>query len=83
MTRRGFAFCAEGTATLGLGGGPFGDISAITQRKRKPAVPALETLRDHNPPLFDHLLKRQLHASHRRCAASIFETRRFSDRKPT
>ena len=46
------------------------------------AVPVLETLREHNPLLFDLVLKRQLRAGHQRLAASIFETRRFFDRKP-
>ena len=42
----------------------------------KAAVPALETLREHNPQLSERVRRRQLHAS------SLFETRRFSDRKP-
>ena len=46
------------------------------------AVPVLETLREHNPLLFDLVLKRQLRAGYQRLAASIFETRRFFDRKP-
>lgn len=82
MRRRRFAAAVAGAAPLGLGSSQFGHISAIPRRSRKPAASALETLRDHNPPLFDHMLKRQLHASHRRFAASIFETRRFFDRKP-
>lgn len=40
------------------------------------AVPVLETLREHNPQIFERVLRRQLHAT------SIFEPRRFSDRKP-
>jgi hypothetical protein len=40
------------------------------------AVPVLETLREHNPQLSERVRRRQLHA------ASLFETRRFSDRKP-
>ena len=39
-------------------------------------VPVLETLREHNPQLSERVRRRQLHAS------SLFETRRFSDRKP-
>lgn len=41
------------------------------------AVPVPETLREHNPQLFEHLLGRQHRAGRQR-----FETRRFSDRKP-
>lgn len=45
------------------------------------AVPVLETLREHNPLLFDFVLKRQLRAGDRRLAASVFATRPFFDRK--
>lgn len=72
MTRCRFAFTA--------GAAMFGDVSAISQRKA--AVPVPETMRDHNPLLFDCVLKRPRHAGHRRFAASIFETRRFFERKP-
>lgn len=45
------------------------------------AVPVLETLREHNPLLFDLVLKRHLAVDGRRFAASVFETRTFFDRK--
>ena len=56
----------------GYGGRPFGTDRPLP----KAAVPALETLREHNPQLSERVRRRQLHAS------SLFETRRFSDRKP-
>ena len=46
------------------------------------AVPVLETLREHNPLLFDFVLKRHLRSGHRRFAPGVFETRHFFDRKP-
>lgn len=55
---------------------------AVEHMLSEAAVPVLETLREHNPLLFDLVLKRQLRAGHQRLAASIFETRRFFDRKP-
>lgn len=44
------------------------------------AVPVLETIRQHNPLLFDFVLKRHLSAGARRFAASVFETRSFFER---
>jgi mannonate dehydratase len=63
---------------------PLDSQRRLTAEKMLPdaAVPVLETLRDHHPLLFDLVLKRQLHAGRRHLAASIFETRRFFDRKP-
>lgn len=63
---------------------PLVSLRRLAAEKMLPdaAVPVLEILREHNPLLFDLVLKRQLHAGHRRLAASIFETRRFFDRKP-
>lgn len=63
---------------------PRVSLRRLATRKMLPeaAVPVLETLREHNPLLFDLVLKRQLRAGHQRLAASIFETRRFFDRKP-
>lgn len=46
------------------------------------AVPVLETLREHNPLLFDFVLKRQLRSDKHRFSANVFETRPFFDRKP-
>jgi mannonate dehydratase len=46
------------------------------------AVPVLETLREHNPLLFDFVLKRQLRSGSHRFTAGVFETRPFFDRKP-
>ena len=46
------------------------------------AVPVLETLREHNPLLFDFVLKRHLRSGHRHFAPGVFETRHFFDRKP-
>lgn len=45
-------------------------------------IPALDTLRHHNPILFDFVLKRSLASRGRRFAASVFETRRHFDRSP-
>lgn len=45
-------------------------------------VPVLETLREHNPLLFDFVLKRHLRSGHRHFAPGVFETRHFFDRKP-
>lgn len=44
------------------------------------AVPVLETIRQHNPLLFDFVLKRQLSAGAQRLSPSIFETRAFFER---
>ena len=49
---------------------------AVEHMLSEAAVPVLETLREHNPQLSERVRRRQLHAS------SLFETRRFSDRKP-
>ncbi len=43
-------------------------------------VPALDTLRHHNPILFDFVLKRLLTSNGRRFAAGTFETRRHFER---
>ena len=45
------------------------------------AVPVLETIREHNPPLFDFVLKRTLRSGAHRFAPGVFETRAFFDRK--
>lgn len=45
------------------------------------AVPVLETLREHNPLLFDFVLKRTLRAGAHRFSTGVFETRAFFDRK--
>lgn len=45
-------------------------------------VPVLETLREHNPLLFDFVLKRHLRAGPARFADRVFETRPFFDRTP-
>ena len=45
------------------------------------AVPVLETIRQHNPLLFDFVLKRQLSSAGMRFSPSIFETRAFFERK--
>ena len=46
------------------------------------AVPVLESLREHNPLLFDFVLKRQLRAGSARFADPVFETRPFFERTP-
>jgi len=46
------------------------------------AVPVLEAIREHNPLLFDLVLKRQLRSRGKRLANPIFETRRFFSRTP-
>ena len=57
---------------------PRVSLRRLATKKMLPeaAVPVLETLREHNPQLSERVRRRQLHAS------SLFETRRFSDRKP-
>jgi mannonate dehydratase len=44
-------------------------------------VPVLETIREHNPILFDLVLKRHLHSRGVRFAAHVFETRNFFARR--
>ena len=44
------------------------------------AVPVLEAIREHNPLLFDFVLKRHLSSGGKRFAPQIFETRRFFER---
>lgn len=48
----------------------------------KNAAPLFRSLREHNPLLFDFVLKRSLRAGGQRLAAGIFETRAFFDRRP-
>lgn len=43
-------------------------------------APVLAEVREHNPLLFDFVLKRHLRAAGRRFPASVFETRAFFDR---
>jgi mannonate dehydratase len=45
----------------------------------KSAAPLLKGLREHNPLLFDFVLKRSLRAAGKRLASGIFETRGFFD----
>ncbi|MEO6148045.1 MAG: amidohydrolase [Sulfuriferula sp.] len=45
------------------------------------AVPLLQQIRTHNPLLFDFVLKRLLHSGQHQFPASVFETRRFFERK--
>ncbi|MDD5330258.1 MAG: amidohydrolase family protein [Sulfuricella sp.] len=45
------------------------------------AVPVLKEVRAHNPLLFDFALKRLLNLAGQRFPASVFETRRFFDRR--
>jgi mannonate dehydratase len=44
------------------------------------AVPVLTTIREHNPLLFDFVLKRSLRAGSRALPAAVFETRRHFSR---
>jgi len=46
------------------------------------AVPLLQEVRTHNPLLFDFALKRLLRAGQTQFPSSVFETRRFFERKP-
>jgi mannonate dehydratase len=46
------------------------------------AVPLLQEVRAHNPLLFDFALKRLLRLGQHQFPASVFETRRFFERKP-
>ena len=46
------------------------------------AVPVLQEVRAHNPLLFDFALKRVLRLGQQQFPLSVFETRRFFDRKP-
>lgn len=45
------------------------------------AVPLLQAIRSHNPLLFDFALKRLLRLNQTQFPASVFETRRFFERK--
>lgn len=45
-------------------------------------APVLAEVREHNPLLFDFLVKRHLRAGGKRFPASVFETRAFFDRAP-
>ena len=45
------------------------------------AVPVLTRLREHNPLLFDFVLKRHLHSRGRRFADRVFATRSFFESK--
>jgi len=47
----------------------------------KSAAPLFKGLREHNPLLFDFVLKRSLRAGGKRLAARMFETRAFFDRR--
>jgi mannonate dehydratase len=42
-------------------------------------APVLAEVREHNPLLFDFVLKRHLHAGGKRFPAIVFETRPFFD----
>jgi predicted TIM-barrel fold metal-dependent hydrolase len=44
-------------------------------------APVLSAIREHNPLLFDFVLKRHLRASGRRFPAGVFETRAFFERR--
>lgn len=46
----------------------------------KAAVPVLDAIREHNPLLYDFVLKRHLNAGGKRFPASMFETRRFFEK---
>lgn len=46
----------------------------------KAAVPVLDAIREHNPLLFDFVLKRHLNADGKRFPASVFETRTFFEK---
>jgi len=46
----------------------------------KTAVPVLDAIREHNPLLYDFVLKRHLNADGKRFPHGIFETRRFFER---
>jgi mannonate dehydratase len=46
------------------------------------SVPLLQEIRTHNPLLFDFALKRLLKLGQKQFPSSIFETRRFFERKP-
>ena len=47
------------------------------------AVPLLQEIRTHNPLLFDFSLKRLLRFDQHQFPSSVFETRRFFERKIT
>jgi mannonate dehydratase len=44
-------------------------------------APVLAAVREHNPLLFDFVLKRHLRAGDKRFPRSVFETRSFFDRQ--
>lgn len=62
---------------------PLTSPADLAARKLLPAsvAPLLEEIRQHNPLLFDFVLKRHLSWQGRRFATGIFETRAFFERK--
>ena len=57
------------------------DYMAAQGYIERSAAPVLSEIRKHNPLLFDFLLKRLLRAGGKRFATSVFETRKFFERK--
>jgi mannonate dehydratase len=53
------------------------ELGVIEQR----LAPVLAAVREHNPLLFDFVLKRHLRSGGKRFPASVFETRQFFDRQ--
>jgi len=64
------------------GGMPLFSINYMVELGFVPAaaVPVLRTLREHNPLLFDFVLKRHLQSGGKRFPARVFETRGFFER---
>jgi len=61
---------------------PIYSVDYLVERGyiEKSAAPLFKGLREHNPLLFDFVLKRSLRAGGKRLAAGMFETRGFFDR---
>ena len=58
-----------------------GEIETLPDRLE--ATVLLRELREHNPLLFDFVVKRALRSNGKALAGSIFETRRFFDPLPS
>jgi predicted TIM-barrel fold metal-dependent hydrolase len=62
---------------------PLYSVDYLVERGyvEKNAAPLFQGLREHNPLLFDFVLKRSLRSGGKRLAAAVFETRGFFDRR--
>lgn len=63
---------------------PIYSVDYMVERSyiEKSAAPLFRSLREHNPLLFDFVLKRSLRVAGQRLPAGIFETRAFFEKRP-